>query len=83
MNTQTLLAFINGPLLDIGDRARPEAAEAEADTELFESGIVDSLAIIHLIAFIEAQTEREIGHEMIVMKHFKTPRTIAETFFAA
>lgn len=75
-----LLEFINGALPKIDRRGRPVSV-AGADTELFESGLIDSLAIIHLIAFIERQTGDEIDHKMIVMKYFKTPQTIAETFF--
>jgi len=78
---EQLLEFINGILPKI-DRRERTTVLAEADTELFESGVIDSLAIIHLIAFIEQLTGHEIGHKMIVMKHFKTPRTIASTFLS-
>ena len=78
---EDLLEYINETLPKTDRRARPSFT-AEADTELFTSGLVDSLAIIHLIAYIETESGAVIDQQMIVMKHFKTPRTIVETFLS-
>lgn len=74
-----LLNFINQTLPLIDRRERPQVTVSE-DTELFETGIVDSLAIIHLIAFIEKQTGTEVHHKQIVMPNFQTPAAIAAAF---
>ena len=69
-----LIEFINRDLL----RGRPH--RVEADTYLFESGLVDSLKILQLIAFIEVRTGREIPDRDVVMAHFRSPRAIAAKF---
>ena len=59
----------------------PDARTAvDADTPLFEGGLIDSLKILHLIAFVENATGQSIPEQQIVMKHFRTVRAIAETF---
>ena len=46
----------------------------------FAQGLIDSMAILHLIAFIEDATGARIPTEKVVMKHFQTVTAIAETF---
>jgi acyl carrier protein len=71
-----LLGFVRGELLE----GRPIAVEA--DTYLFADGMIDSLKILQLIAFLELQIGREIPDVEIVMAHFRTVRTIAARFGA-
>lgn len=52
----------------------------ERDTRLFDEGIVDSLAILRLIAFLELHIGRPIADHEIVMEHFTTVRAIDEYF---
>jgi acyl carrier protein len=63
-----LLAFVNHPHVTAG-------------TPLFESGLIDSLAILNLIALVEQWTERPVLPRMVVMKHFRTVNAIVDTFW--
>ena len=69
-----LLRFINAELLLGSNRT------IDVDSALFEDGIIDSLKILHLLAFIESAIGRAIPDEEIVMKHFRTVRVMAERF---
>jgi acyl carrier protein len=69
-----LLRFINAELLLGSNRT------IDVDSALFEDAIIDSLKILHLLAFIESAIGRAIPDEEIVMKHFRTVRIIAERF---
>jgi len=69
-----LLRFINTELLVGSDLA------IDADSALFADGVIDSLKILYLLAFIESAIDRTIPDEEIVMKHFRSVRTIAERF---
>jgi acyl carrier protein len=51
----------------------------DADTYLFD-GVIDSLKILRLIAFVENWTGRTIPDRDVVMKNFRSVRTIAERF---
>jgi acyl carrier protein len=71
---ERLLRFVRGELL--GGRPIP----VDADTYLFADGLIDSLRILQLIAFLELQTGREIPDVEVVMAHFRTVRTMAARF---
>ena len=75
-----LLDFVNHelPRLHAKTKANPNVS---ADTLLFATGIIDSMAILHLIAFIERATGRGIPPEKVVMKHFQSVTAIAESFW--
>ena len=51
-----------------------------ADCLLFENGTLDSLSILHVLAFIEHLTGGPVPDEMIVPENFRSARRIAETF---
>lgn len=72
--TDRLITFIRGELL--GD----SGATLDADTYLFDQGVIDSLKILRLIAFVEHWTGAAIPDSEIVMGHFRSVRTIAEHF---
>jgi len=74
-----LIRFINDVLPEIhtGLRERPHI---DRHTCLFESGLIDSLGILHLMAFVEKTTGRKIPPRMVVMKHFRTVEAICRTF---
>lgn len=76
MNRQleSLLQFVNDDLL------ANSARKASASTPLFEEGWIDSLKILHLIAFLEVKSGRRIPDELIVMDRFRTPEVIAKNF---
>jgi acyl carrier protein len=76
-----LLRFINEVLPRTRGKSRErEPVEVVESTPLFDSGLVDSLAIVQLIAFVERTTGREIPARMVVMKHFRTVLAICESF---
>jgi acyl carrier protein len=72
--TESLLTFVRSDLLKGRD------VEIEPDTYLFDEGIVDSLGILRLIAFLELQIGRPIADSEVVMEHFRTIRTIDHRF---
>jgi acyl carrier protein len=74
-----LLRFINEALPRNRDRPR-NPPEVVGSTPLFESGLIDSLAIVQLIAYVERSTGRALSPRMVVMKHFRTVDAICETF---
>jgi acyl carrier protein len=73
---ERLLAFVRAELLS----GRP--IEIDAETHLFAEGLIDSLKVVQLIAFLELQIGREIPDREVVMKHFRTVRTMAARFGA-
>ena len=52
----------------------------DADTYLFADGLIDSLKILQLIAFIETEIGRTIPDSDVVMDNFRNVRTMAERF---
>jgi acyl carrier protein len=74
-----LIHFINDLLPEIhaGLRERPKV---DRYTCLFESGLIDSLGILHLMAFVEKTTGQRIPPRMVVMKHFRTVEAICQAF---
>jgi nucleoside-diphosphate-sugar epimerase/acyl carrier protein len=52
----------------------------DADTYLFDEGLIDSLKILQLIAFIEIEIGRPIPDTDVVMDNFRCVRTMAARF---
>jgi len=75
--TDDLLRFVREDLLKGRDVA------IDPDTYLFADGVVDSLGILTLIAFVEQQCGRPIPDNEIVMEHFRSIRAIACHFQSA
>jgi acyl carrier protein len=67
------------PRLNLRMKAAPNVSD---DTLLFATGIVDSMAILHVIAWIEHATGRSIPPEKVVMKHFQSIAAITESFWS-
>ena len=78
--TRELLLFIRGPLLSRRSAAAT-STRIDASTPLFESGLLDSLGIIDLLAFVEAATGRRIPLRQIDMRYFGTVERIVQTFW--
>lgn len=53
------------------------------DTPLFATGLLDSLAVLHVVGFVEDAIGRRLGIEEVVMSRFQNARTIARTFWTA
>jgi acyl carrier protein len=71
---EQLLQYINGELLAGGGRVATE------DTPLFDDGWINSLQILKLIAWIEVALGCDIPDDQVVMKNFRTVRTIVDHF---
>jgi acyl carrier protein len=74
-----LVRFINEILPQVHSRLTTNL-NIDGSTPLFETGLIDSLAIIHLIAFVEKTTGQPIPARMVVMKHFRTVDAICDAF---
>jgi acyl carrier protein len=72
-----LLEFVRDELL--GTSGRP----VDEETYLFDDGLVDSLKILQLIAFVEIETGQTIPDRDVVMANFRTVRAIARRFGGA
>ncbi len=77
-----LCHFINHELPALSPKT-PRNPGVDATTLLFASGIIDSMAILHLIAFVERATGHQITTAKVVMKHFQTVDAIADSFWSA
>lgn len=75
-----LLHFVNEVLPKLDRRGRAWAP-VSADTPLFESGLLDSLSILHLIARLEELTRSTVPDQLVVMKHFRTVAAMTTTFW--
>jgi acyl carrier protein len=62
-------------------RRLPIRVEVNSDTPLFESGLIDSLAILELIAFVEHATGRSIPARQVHLEHFGSINRICESFW--
>ena len=72
--------FIRQTVEWLNRRIAPEGVVVDADTRLFETGVVDSLGILRLIAWTEQQIGRRIADREIRMDRFGSVRVIAESF---
>ena len=75
---RALIEFIKGPLF-ARHGARP--IDLDASTPLFETGIIDSLGIIDLLAFVEMATGRTVPMRMVDMRFFGTVDRICRAFW--
>lgn len=51
-----------------------------ADTRLFAGGLIDSIRILEIIAWVERAIGQRIPDVQISMENFQTPTRIAEVF---
>lgn len=70
-----LLEFVRRVLL-----GSEHAVAVNEDTALFEEGIVNSLRILDLIAFVEKETGSRVPDEAIRLVNFRSVRAIATAF---
>jgi len=70
-------------LLDFVIRMLPESdppLAVHVETALFEEGVIDSLRVLDLIAFIEEATRSRIPDEAVRLANFRSVRAIANAF---
>ncbi|MBA3579528.1 MAG: hypothetical protein H0W42_06015 [Gemmatimonadaceae bacterium] len=72
-----IVSFINTALL------APARAPVSAETPLFEHGVLDSLRVLDLIAFVEAEIGRSLPDSAIRLDRFRTAEAIAATALGA
>jgi hypothetical protein len=77
--TEALCAFINRELPALNPRMAAEPGVGP-DTPLFATGLIDSLAILHLVAWVERSTGTAVRIDQVVMRNFRTVAAIAATF---
>ncbi len=73
-------AFVTRTVDWINRTLVPAGVTVDADTQLFASGLINSLRILRLIAWTEQATGRRIPDTSIRMDNFRTVRRIAEVF---
>lgn len=71
-----LVDYVSGHLLDRKD------VHVDGETPLFADGLIDSLNILKLIAFVEMRRGHPIPDRDIVMSRFANLRTIVESFLS-
>lgn len=62
-------------------RLAGERARIRRNTRLFENGIIDSMRVVDLIAFVESRLGRRVPDEMITLEHFRSIDAISRSFF--
>ncbi len=75
-----LLRLVNEVLPGLQSRPQVHWRRVDETTSLFESGRLDSLSILHLIAAIEELTAAPVPDDMVSMKHFRDIATITKSF---
>jgi acyl carrier protein len=69
--------FVRTRLLPPGDDT-----PVHAETPLFECGVLNSLRILDLIAFVEKTLDARLPDKAIRLKNFRSVRAIADAFVA-
>jgi hypothetical protein len=75
-----LIAFIEGPLFARHGTRCPDV-HIDGSTPLFETGIIDSLGIIDLLAFVETATGMPVPPRKVDMQFFGTVDRITGAFW--
>ncbi len=73
MNTEELLTNYISKELAIG-----RSKKIEPDDDLFSNGVLDSLAVLQLVMFIEERYSIKVSDEDVVYENFKSISTIAQ-----
>lgn len=73
-----LIEFIKGPLFA---RHGERPVDLDASTPLFETGLIDSLGIIDLLAFVETLTGSPVPLRKVDMRFFGTVDRISRAFW--
>ncbi|MGQ0636409.1 MAG: phosphopantetheine-binding protein [Planctomycetaceae bacterium] len=55
----------------------PRAARIAPETELLDSGLLDSLLVMDLIAHLESEYCVRLDHDHVAPAHFRTPAAMA------
>ena len=72
--------FIDATVDWLNRRVVPEGVRVDADSRLFEDGLIDSIRILRLIAWTEQAIGRRVADREIRMDRFASVRTMASHF---
>jgi acyl carrier protein len=61
----------------------PEVTDLDADTDIIESRIVNSLQFVELMLFVEELCGRELTADEVNLEAFRTLRSIEKSFLVA
>jgi hypothetical protein len=75
-----LIEFIAGPLF-LRHAKLTRGAPIDGATPLFEAGIIDSLGIIDLLAFVEAAIGGPVPTRKVDMRYFGSVDRICQSFW--
>jgi len=64
----------------IGELA-PNSKAIKTTTKLFDDGIIDSLKILDLIAFVEVTLKIKVSDSKVVIENFRTIEAISNAFW--
>ncbi len=70
------MSLIQGKLIDYL-RDSLAITDADNDSELFSSGLLDSVSMVNLLAFVEQVSGIAIRAEDVTLENFDTPSRIA------
>ena len=76
-----LMLFVTSSLLPRRRRTADVSTSLDRSTRLFETGVVDSLGIFDLIAFVEHATGSQVPLRKVDLNHFGTIERIARSFW--
>ncbi len=74
------MEFMQEVIAFLEQATKSEKGDIEMSTELIDSGIVDSLSIVGLIAFLEEKTKKPILYEEINLEDFSSVENIVSKF---
>ncbi len=77
---RALIEFITR-LVRTRTKAIDDAFELNASTPLFETGLIDSLGVLELLAFLEAHTGCAIPIHKVDVAFFRTVESISRNFW--
>ena len=72
--------FVDEMVVWLNTRVARPGVTVDADTPLFEGGLIDSIRVLELIAWTEDAIGAVIPDARIRMDNFRTVRRIAEVF---
>ncbi|HTK67079.1 MAG TPA: acyl carrier protein [Pseudonocardia sp.] len=61
----------------------PEVAQLDADTDIIETRIVNSLQFVELMLYVEELCGRELGADEVNLEAFRTLRSIEKSFLVS
>jgi len=77
MQIQNLVDFIQTDIVGA------ETPKISAESKLFDDGLIDSIAVLNLIGYIEKETGRRLADNELLFEYFATPNDIVSHYVKA